>query len=122
MITDPAMLVFMTGVAKVCDAHGVSLVLVPATAEDADRSIRSAAVDGFTHCDIPEERYALLRDRGLPFVQADGIPDRRLAGVMIDDRGGTRVAAGHVLELGHRRLAVIALNNHDDVGRPPCWR
>jgi DNA-binding LacI/PurR family transcriptional regulator len=117
VVTDPAMLAFMTGVAKVCDAHGVSVVLLPANAEDADRSIRSAAVDGFiTYCNIPEERYALLRDRGLPFVQAEGRPDKRVPGVRIDDRGGAAAAAAHLAELGHRQIAVLVLNSGDDQG------
>jgi DNA-binding LacI/PurR family transcriptional regulator len=38
--------------------------------------------------------------------------------VGVDDRGGTRSAARHLLELGHRRLAVAALPKHrTDEGR-----
>jgi DNA-binding LacI/PurR family transcriptional regulator len=47
-------------------------------------------------------------DRGLPLVVVDG-PLRPGAGhVGIDDRGGAALAARHLLERGHRRLAVVS--------------
>jgi DNA-binding LacI/PurR family transcriptional regulator len=67
-------------------------------------------VDGFVcQYDVEDdERIQAVVDRGLPLVVVDG-PLRPGAGhVGIDDRGGAALAARHLLERGHRRLAVVS--------------
>jgi DNA-binding LacI/PurR family transcriptional regulator len=111
-LTDPASLLMLSGVAAACDEAGVALVLIPRRpAGDAAHDIvRSAVVDGFVaHCDaLDDERRTIVEERRLPMVVLDGraAPDEPVVG--IEEERGAHDAAAHVLELGHRRLAVIA--------------
>ncbi len=113
LFTDPAILLFVGGMASVWDDAGVSLALLPRLrAEDAGASVlASAAVDGFVSiCDVTgDDRLSALIARRLPFVMVDGGTAGGACHVKIDDRGASRDATRHLLELGHRRLAVVAL-------------
>ena len=53
-------------------------------------------------------------ERHLPMVISDTpyVPGVPL--VWIDDRGGARAAAQHLLDLGHRRIAVVTLRVRED--------
>lgn len=49
-----------------------------------------------------------LRDRGIPVVLVDrGTDLTHECSVSVDDLGGGRLAVGHLLELGHRHIAVV---------------
>ena len=113
MFTDPAILMFVAGMASVWDDAGMSLALLPRLeADDAGASVlANAAVDGFVSiCDVTDDaRLDALVGRRLPFVMVDHRSSGARCQVVIDDRGGSGAAARHVLELGHRRLAVLAL-------------
>ncbi|HEX6350101.1 MAG TPA: LacI family DNA-binding transcriptional regulator [Candidatus Dormibacteraeota bacterium] len=90
--------------------HDLALLLVPPLAGSLEDAVRQASVDGFislglTADDPTLETLAAMR---LPTVHVDADP---LSGavVNIDDRGGAEAAARHLIELGHRDLAVIML-------------
>jgi len=65
---------------------------------------------------LPEEHPAVRAavERRLPIVRVDmdGPPGEPV--VRIDDRGGARAVAEHVLGLGHRRIAILADRLIDD--------
>jgi DNA-binding LacI/PurR family transcriptional regulator len=106
--SDPAHVLYLEGVADACGQAGVGLVLVGG-ARSVDL-VRAALVDGFVcQYDVEgDERVEAVVERGLPLVVVDG-PSRPGAGhVGVDDRGGAALAARHLLELGHRRLGVVA--------------
>lgn len=121
LFTDPAILMFVTGMVGVWDDAGVSLALLPRLREgDAGASVlANAAVDGFVSiCDVSDHaeavwevdaRLSALVARRLPFVMVDGGSSEAPCRVGIDDRGASEAAARHLLDLGHRRLAVVAL-------------
>jgi DNA-binding LacI/PurR family transcriptional regulator len=113
LFTDPAILMFVAGMASVWDDAGVSLALLPRLqADDAGVSVLSnAAVDGFVSiCDVAgDDRLDALVGRRLPFVMVDAPQSGARCQVVIDDRRASGVATRHLLELGHRRLAVLAL-------------
>jgi DNA-binding LacI/PurR family transcriptional regulator len=48
-----------------------------------------------------------LTRRGLPIVFVDQEPQRGVTSVNVDDRGGARAAAQHLVDLGHRRVAIM---------------
>src|SRR3546814_12170172 len=50
----------------------------------------------------------LLR-RHRPLVYVDQDPDPEIPSINVDDRGGARLAATHLVELGHRRIGVLTL-------------
>jgi DNA-binding LacI/PurR family transcriptional regulator len=111
-LEDPAALRFLRGVAQECQGRGLALILVPprtASGEGPD-AIETALADGFIlHCDNTTDRTrARIEARGGPLVFVDG-PSGGFDEVGIDDHGGARMAAEHLLGLGHRRLAVVSL-------------
>jgi DNA-binding LacI/PurR family transcriptional regulator len=106
--TDPVHALFLQGVADACGRAGVGLVLLGG-GRGADL-VRAALVDGFIcQYDVADdERLQAVVERGLPLVVVDGPPHPAAAHVGVDDRGAARAAACHLLELGHRRLGVVA--------------
>jgi DNA-binding LacI/PurR family transcriptional regulator len=113
LFTDPAILDFMAGMAGVWDDAGVSLALLPRIRhDDAGTAVLAAAVvDGFVSiCDVSDdERVAALVARRLPFVTVDAGEASGRCRVGIDDRGAMAEATRHLIDLGHRRIAVVAL-------------
>jgi DNA-binding LacI/PurR family transcriptional regulator len=90
---DPYARVLLSGIAEACDAFGAGLSLVSAAQdEQLSWNVRSALV---------------------------GVGDDTIETIGVDDVAGATIAAEHMLGLGHRRFAVLALPRHDDghVGR-----
>ena len=71
--------------------------------------MRSALVDGYVMFCTPEndERLEAVRARGLPYVLVDFSPYVDGPRVNIDDRGGARAVAQHLVDLGHRRFGLV---------------
>lgn len=108
---------FMAGIAEECEHYGAGLSLVSAlSGETAAWNIRTAVVDGFVlNCvDEGNRLVELAVRRGLPFVAVEHPTDPRFDVVAADDRLGGRLAADHLVELGHWRFAVLALEFADD--------
>ena len=121
--TDPAQILFMQGIARECEQAGVGLLIVPGSPRGSNALdlMRSALVDSFVvFCDYEgDERISLLRERGLPFVLVDSprVPDA--PGVGVDDRGGARKAAQHLLDLGHRHFGILSFCFRPDIPEGP---
>ncbi len=60
---------------------------------------------------------------GIPFVQISGNTGANLPSVMYDQMQGARLAAQHLIDLGHRHMAEISgpLNNYDGGDRHEGW-
>jgi len=116
-LDDTATIALLRGIADACEERRLGLLIVPGGRDAQDtRQISDVAVDGFIAYSLP--RGAAVLDaairRGVPVVVVD---QPRLPGVTtvsVDDRGGAREAARHLVELGHRRLAIVALPFHPD--------
>ncbi|MCG8510813.1 MAG: LacI family DNA-binding transcriptional regulator [Rhodospirillales bacterium] len=110
---DPFLRILMTGITEACDASGMGISLVSAANdEELAWNMSSAVVDGFIlFCLLDAERLILQsRERQLPFVALGfGYNDDALSVVGVDDVAGACLAARHLLELGHRRFAVLTL-------------
>lgn len=110
---DPFARAVMAGIGQACDATGAGISLVSA-ANDQQLAwnIQSALVDGFiVFCIEGGSRLVeLTRERKLPFVALDfGFDDPTISTLGVDDRAGARLAAQHMIGLGHRRFAVLAM-------------
>ena len=114
---DPFARLLMAGIAEVCDRQGAGMALVSgASGEQAAWSIETALVDGFlVHCLEQGDRLiAHVTRRGLPFVAIDLDAGPASSSVRIDDGQGARLAAQHVLGLGHRSIAIASLELRPD--------
>ena len=96
------------GIAEICDAHGASLMVVSGAIERKAWAIQNALVDGFVLGHQDEIALVAARRRPVPFVLMDTTGGADQNSVVIDGRGGARMAAEHLLALGHRRFAILA--------------
>jgi DNA-binding LacI/PurR family transcriptional regulator len=108
--TDPAAVSLLQGIARATEQAGLALLLIPEHGPGAMNAVRDAVVDAFciysATADHPNVLAAL--ERRLPMVVVD---EPRLEGhpyIGIEDRAGTRRVAEHLVELGHRRVAVMS--------------
>jgi len=111
---DPVAVEFLRGLAEGTAKHNTALQLIAALDADeqegAGSLLANAIVDGLVVWTLPE-RHPLLRlarERNIPLVihgspRLDGVPF-----VGIDNRAAAQAAAEHLLQLGHRSLAVIS--------------
>ncbi|WP_328902842.1 LacI family transcriptional regulator [Streptomyces sp. NBC_00441] len=108
---------FLTGVGQVCDEQGYTMLLTPPLRDSMLKAIPYAAVDGFIVCGLEHDRgeVAELKRHGIPFVLVDSSPREDVSSVDVDDEAGAFEAMQHVLDLGHRRIAVLSLDPGPEV-------
>src|SRR4051812_24592310 len=115
---DPGAVLFLRGIASVVEHAdlGLTLLPVPPVPTGALAAVRGSAIDGVIAVSLPPQHAAIRAAGGrrLPLVRVDMDARRGEPMVRIDDRGGARAVAGHVLGLGHRRLAVLVDRLLDD--------
>jgi DNA-binding LacI/PurR family transcriptional regulator len=120
--TDPFARVLMTGITEACDAAGAGVSLISAASEEELAwNIRNALVDGLIlFClDGANSLVDLARERQLPFVALSlGLPDKTIPAVGIDNVAAARTAAEHLLELGHRRFAILTMKLNEGTSGP----
>ena len=111
----PYMRDFLTGVAEVCEDYGAAMHLVSGVGSKKARSIRNALVDGFILNSLEEvDLIEPARRQKLPFVVMDADGGPQINSVRIDDRDGARQAAQHLVDLGHRRFAILSVLRQSD--------
>lgn len=100
---------FLGAVADELAPSGLALTLLPAIAEGRVVPARDVAMDGAIaySCDPGLSALDWLQRRDLPLVYVDMKVPRGQVSITIDDRGGARAAAEHVVGLGHRRVALL---------------
>ncbi len=119
---DPFARILMKGIAEACDAEGLGVSLISASDEaDLAWNMHSALVDGFVLFCLTgaQKLIAQSRERRLPFVALDfGDAGDTLSAIGIDNVAAARRLARHLLDLGHRRFAVLAMDfDNEGVGR-----
>jgi LacI family xylobiose transport system transcriptional regulator len=102
------------GVERVAQVEGLHLVLTEARGRRTPGATWLAdLVERRPRCVVlvfsPDDAGAVLASRGIPFVVLDPLDEPRPDVVSIGSTnyGGGRIAAQHLLDLGHRRIATI---------------
>lgn len=120
---DPGAVEFLHGLGEACTERGRSLLMIPAAPVAGHvETVLRAAVDGFVISSVSASDPLLTAalSRPQPAVIVDS--PRAVAGVDyvgIDDRAGFALVARHVLQLGHRRIGVLAVRRAEDVPAEP---
>jgi DNA-binding LacI/PurR family transcriptional regulator len=114
---------FLGAIAEELAPTGLALTLLHSSSRDDVNSARDVAMDGAVIYSCGPNLIATgwLRRRGLPLVFVDEQPVAGRININIDDRGGAEAAARHLVELGHRRVAVVTTgldSGSEDYGTP----
>jgi DNA-binding LacI/PurR family transcriptional regulator len=111
--TDDVSIGFLGAVTAELDATGLALTLLSTSSKGDVVPARDAPMDGAVvyACDPDTTAANWLFKRGLPLVTVDQEPVPDVPSVIVDDRGGGRQAATHVIGLGHRRIGIVAFGN-----------
>ena len=110
---DPAAVGFLEGMALACEEAGTGLLLVPAAPGGAPDPgiVHRAAVDGFVVYSMPDDDpyIAAVLQRPVPAVIVDEpVGESGVDWVGLDDRAACTEIGRHLVDLGHRRIGVIA--------------
>src|ERR687888_339780 len=118
--TDPTAPAFLRGIARGMEEAPTGLLLVPDSRyrDEAARTVREAAVDGFIIYSTPQNdpRVEAALSRRLPVVTVDQPRGAETPFVGIDDRGAARSAAEYLRELGHERVGILSFVTTLDPG------
>ena len=108
-LTDEVAMTFIAAISDELAPTGLALTLLSAAPREGIIPARDVAVDGALvySCDLTSPAVGWLMRRRLPVVFVDQPPASGIASINVDDRGGARAAAQHVLDLGHRRVGIV---------------
>ena len=100
---------FLAGITDELAPTGLSLTLLSAAPRYGVVPARDVAVDGAIvySCNPDSSAVGWLMRRRLPLVFVDQAPAPGIASINIDDRLGARAAAQHIIDLGHRHVAIV---------------
>lgn len=109
---------FLQGIGQTCQREGFTLLLAPPLRGSMMKAIPYAAVDGFIVSGLEYDRgeVSALRQRGIPFVLVDSELHEGVPSVEIDDSEGIEQLLSHLLDLGHRRISILAIETGIDGG------
>ena len=111
IFSNPFFALFSEGVAHAAEDLGYELHFISPLHGSLALAVGRSTVDGVVaiglSADHPEVEQ--IRGAGLPMVlvDSDDLPEH--SSVVVDDEAGARTAAEHVLGLGHRDVAVLAV-------------
>ena len=103
---------FLGGIAEELAPTGLALTLLTSSGPAGSVPARDAPMDGalIYSCDETSSALSWLKRRRLPLVLVDQAPSSEYSSVNIDDRRGAQLAAQHLVDLQHRKIAVVTSN------------
>jgi DNA-binding LacI/PurR family transcriptional regulator len=118
--TDEFSTAFLAAIAGELARHGLALTLLPPVGTGTVVPTRDVAMDGALaySCRPGVDGVGWLRRRGLPLVMVDQQPEPGYTSVTVDDRAAAAGAARYLLDLGHRRIALLTAGRSVDEGEP----
>lgn len=119
---DPWARNMLSEISKVCDKQGTGIALVSAISDErVDWNIQSAVVDGFILLCVEggERLVEITQTRKVPYVAlAIGTEDSSIPAIGVDNIGGAKLAAEHLLALGHSHFCILSTQvDEQRVGR-----
>jgi DNA-binding LacI/PurR family transcriptional regulator len=120
---DPVSVQLLDGITEVLGTHGAGLLLLAGDSgrpplEQILRMPLDAAI--FATCGLEDDpALAALQARGVPIVAVEGPDVDGVPMIDIDDRGGIADLGRYLAELGHRRVASVAMPLRMDGTRGP---
>ena len=122
--SDPALSIMLDALASTVDSGDRALLLLPGISDAGPRaqSVIRAQTDVVVAYSLPDDAPALqaVLERKLPLVVVDQPIVPGSARVQVDDFGGAELAARHLTELGHRRVAILSFSLTADGWRGPA--
>jgi DNA-binding LacI/PurR family transcriptional regulator len=117
-LTDEVAMAFLASISDQLTPSGLSLTLLSAAVEGDIVPARDVAIDGAIvySCNPDSSAVSWLMRRRLPLVFVDQAPAPGITSINIDDRLGARAAAQHVVDLGHRRVAIVTTGYGGEYG------
>ena len=116
---DPGLVTILHGIATELSDSGTALLLVPGHAEGGESQLRHALVDAVILCAVSpkDPAVAAARERQVPIVTVGTPKLPRVPRVGADNRRSATEVARHLIDLGHRRLAVLTTATDERAGR-----
>jgi DNA-binding LacI/PurR family transcriptional regulator len=106
-LRNPVFESILEGVGEMCDEVGANLVIV--SEKDSNHRVKNALVDGFIFWRVEDlDQIEPVRLRRLPFALVDFEPGPNISAVRVNAHAGCYAAAKHLLDLGHRRFAIMS--------------
>lgn len=112
IFTNPFFGAFSAGIAEVAEESGYGLHFISPLHGSLSQALHRATVDGIVAIGLTDDHPEIgeIRRAGLPMVLVDSNTTGGAASVDVDDEGGARLAAEHLLGLGHRAVAILAID------------
>jgi alanine racemase len=111
VFSNPFFGAFTEGVAVAAEESGYALHFISPLRGSLAGALSRASVDGVVAIGLSDEHPEVegIRRAGVPIVMVDStaLPDH--PSIEIDDAGGARAAAEHLIALGHRDVAVLGV-------------
>lgn len=110
-LSNPFFALFGEGVAHAAEELGYELHFISPRNGSLALSVGRASVDGVVAIGLSRDHPEVeqIRSSGLPMVLVDSEDLPEHSSVVVDDEGGARAAAAHVIGLGHREILVVAV-------------
>ncbi|TFC82743.1 LacI family transcriptional regulator [Cryobacterium cheniae] len=107
--TDEVAAEFLGAIAARLAPTGLALTLLTSSGRDDIIPARDVAIDGALvySCEVDSPAVDWLRRRRIPLVFVDQEPAVGSTCINIDDRAAARAIAQYLVDLGHRRFAIV---------------
>jgi DNA-binding LacI/PurR family transcriptional regulator len=111
MFSNPFFGAFSEGVALAAEAHGYGLHFISPLRGSLERALGRATVDGVVAIGLSDGHPEVeqIRHAHVPIVLVDSTALPEHGSIEVDDVGGARAAAEHILALGHRDVLVLGV-------------
>jgi alanine racemase len=119
MFSNPFFGLFSEGVAQAAEGLGYELHFISPHDGSLALAVRRATVDGVVAIGLSGDHPEVdqIRTAGLAMVLVDSEDLPEHGSVVVDDEGGARAAAEHLLGLGHRAILIIAVEGPNATAR-----